>query len=141
MHSSQPSYSQVDSHHRQPTTCPLPHLYPDPDQDALYSYPDQDQDALYSYPDPNQKAPFLYQDEQTQTQTRRPCTHTQARSEGAHLIPWREMPVISRQIGLRHDRTSFDKKKSKKKMAQANTRLSSLELEQSEKFLDLGTRT
>ena len=28
---------------------------------------------------------------------------------------WREMPVISRQIGLRHDRTSFDKKKSKKK--------------------------
>ena len=36
---------------------------------------------------------------------------------------WREMPVISRQIGLRHDRTSIDKKKSKKKMAQANTRL------------------
>ena len=25
------------------------------------------------------------------------------------------MPVISRQIGLRHDRTSFDKKKNPKK--------------------------
>ena len=33
-----------------------------------------------------------------------------------HLVcSWREMSVISRQIGLRHDRTSFDKKKSKTK--------------------------
>ena len=39
------------------------------------------------------------------------------------------MPVISRQISLRHDRTSFDKK-IQKKMAQANIRLSSLELEE-----------
>ena len=27
---------------------------------------------------------------------------------------WREMPVISRQIGLRHDRTSFDENQKKK---------------------------
>ena len=37
------------------------------------------------------------------------------------------MPVISRQIGLRHDRTSFDKK-IQKKMAQANTRFLHLNL-------------
>ena len=43
---------------------------------------------------------------------------------------WREMPVISRQIGQRHDRTSFDKHQKEKKMAQANTRVSSFELEE-----------
>ena len=41
----------------------------------------------------------------------------------SHHGAWREMPVISRQIILRHDRTSFDKK-IKKKMVEANTRLS-----------------
>ena len=45
------------------------------------------------------------------------------------LFSWREMPVISRQIGLRHDRNEF-RQKNQKKMAQANTRLSSLELEE-----------
>ena len=34
---------------------------------------------------------------------------------------WREMPVISRQIGLRHDRTSFDKKNPKKNGAGQHT--------------------
>ena len=34
---------------------------------------------------------------------------------GGKNTTWREMSVISRQIGLRHDRTSFDKKIQKKK--------------------------
>ena len=38
-----------------------------------------------------------------------------------HCSPWREMPVISRQIGLRHDRTSFDKKIQKKNGAGQHT--------------------
>ena len=33
---------------------------------------------------------------------------------GVRGAPWREMPVISRQIGLRHDRTSVNKKIQKK---------------------------
>ena len=36
-------------------------------------------------------------------------------------VTWREMPVISRQIGLRHDRTSFDKKNPKKNGAGQHT--------------------
>ena len=47
----------------------------------------------------------------------------EGRKQGSHnknacQLPWREMPVISRQISLRHDRTSFDKKIQKKQMAQ-----------------------
>ena len=48
---------------------------------------------------------------------------------GGKSTTWREMPVIWRQIGLCHNGTSFHKKIPKKKTAQANTRLSSLELE------------
>ena len=60
------------------------------------------------------------------------CCHSLTSNGGR--APWREMPVISRQIGLRHDRTSLDKKNPKKKMAQANTRLSSLEEPRSAKL-------
>ena len=41
------------------------------------------------------------------------CCHSLTPNGGR--APWREMPVISRQIGLRHDRTSLDKKNPKKK--------------------------
>ena len=41
--------------------------------------------------------------------------HLRARLHLFFAATWREMPVISRQIGLRHDRTSFRQKNSKKK--------------------------
>ena len=39
---------------------------------------------------------------------------TERERERERRKSWREMPVISRQISLRHDRTSFDKKSKKK---------------------------